>query len=329
MEIDARYMGRAIQLARNGLGYASPNPMVGAVIVRQGRIIGEGWHRCCGKGHAEVNAVASVADEALLRDCTMYVTLEPCSHYGKTPPCAKLIIDKHIPRVVVGCLDPFEKVSGRGVAMLREAGVEVVTGVMEQECRELNRVFIYAHTHRMPYVTLKWASSADGWLDSDRADGYGPMKFSAPLGSVLVHLMRSRNDAVMVGSGTVLADDCRLDVRLVEGRSPRRVVVDRRGRVPDEAAVLRGGDTILIRDYPNLRELLENLYNKGVTSLMVEGGATLLREFLRLGLWCEARVEQCPCLLGTRGRGYMPMPEGVVKSVRYLDNNLIYTIFHG
>lgn len=329
MEIDARYMGRAIQLARNGLGYASPNPMVGAVIVRQGRIIGEGWHRRYGKGHAEVNAVASVADEALLRDCTMYVTLEPCSHYGKTPPCAKLIIDKHIPRVVVGCLDPFEKVSGRGVAMLREAGVEVVTGVMEQECRELNRVFIYAHTHRMPYVTLKWASSADGWLDSDRADGSGPMKFSAPLGSVLVHLMRSRNDAVMVGSGTVLADDCRLDVRLVEGRSPRRVVVDRRGRVPDEAAVLRGGDTILIRDYPNLRELLENLYNKGVTSLMVEGGATLLREFLRLGLWCEARVEQCPYLLGTRGRGYMPMPEGVVKSVRYLGNNLIYTIFHG
>lgn len=329
MEIDARYMGRAIQLARNGLGYASPNPMVGAVIVRQGRIIGEGWHRRCGKGHAEVNAVASVADEALLRDCTMYVTLEPCSHYGKTPPCAKLIIDKHIPRVVVGCLDPFEKVSGRGVAMLREAGVEVVTGVMEQECRELNRVFIYAHTHRMPYVTLKWASSADGWLDSDRDDGSGPMKFSAPLGSVLVHLMRSRNDAVMVGSGTVLADDCRLDVRLVEGRSPRRVVVDRRGRVPDEAAVLRGGDTILIRDYPNLRELLENLYNKGVTSLMVEGGATLLREFLRLGLWCEARVEQCPCLLGTRGRGYMPMPEGVVKSVRNLGNNLIYTIFHG
>lgn len=329
MEIDARYMGRAIQLARNGLGYASPNPMVGAVIVRHGRIIGEGWHRRCGKGHAEVNAVASVADEALLRDCTMYVTLEPCSHYGKTPPCAKLIIDKHIPRVVVGCLDPFEKVSGRGVAMLREAGVEVVTGVMEQECRELNRVFIYAHTHRMPYVTLKWASSADGWLDSDRTDDSGPMKFSAPLGSVLVHLMRSRNDAVMVGSGTVLADDCRLNVRLVEGRSPRRVVVDRRGRVPDEAAVLRGGDTVLIRDYPNLRELLENLYNKGVTSLMVEGGATLLREFLRLGLWCEARVEQCPCLLGTRGRGYMPIPEGVVKSVRYLGNNLIYTIFHG
>lgn len=322
-------MARAIQLARNGLGYASPNPMVGAVIVRQGRIIGEGWHRCCGQGHAEVNAVASVKDEALLRDCTMYVTLEPCSHYGKTPPCAKLIIDKHIPSVVVGCLDPFEKVSGRGVAMLREAGVEVVTGVMERECRELNRVFIFAHTHRRPYVTLKWACSADGWLDTNRADGSGPMKFSSPLGSVLVHLMRSRNDAVMVGSGTVLADDCRLDVRLVEGRSPRRVVLDRRHRVAEDAAVLQGGDTIVVDDSSNLGEVLETLYNKGVTSLMVEGGATLLREFLRLGLWCEARVEQSPVVLSERGAAFMPMPEGVVKTVKKLGNNLIFTIFHG
>lgn len=329
MEIEPRYMARAIQLARNGLGYASPNPMVGAVIVADGRIIGEGWHRRCGEGHAEVNAVGSVSDAALLERSTMYVTLEPCSHYGKTPPCAKLIIDRHIPRVVVGCLDPFEKVSGRGVAMLREAGVEVVTGVMENECRALNRVFMYAHTHRLPYVTLKWACSADGYLDQKRSAGEAPMKFSSPLGSTLVHLMRSRYDAIMVGSGTVLADNCRLDVRLVHGRSPLRVVLDRRGRVAPDAAVMQGGNTLVVRDEGSLRELLQSLYSQGVTSLMVEGGATLLETFLREDLWCEARVEQSLTRLGERGVAHIDMPQGIINSVENIDNNLIFTIFHG
>lgn len=329
MEIEPCYMARAIQLARNGLGYASPNPMVGAVIVADGRIIGEGWHRRCGEGHAEVNAVASVSDVALLERSTMYVTLEPCSHYGKTPPCAKLIIDRHIPRVVVGCLDPFEKVSGRGVAMLREAGVEVVTGVMENECRALNRVFMYAHTHRLPYVTLKWACSADGYLDQKRSAGEEPMKFSSPLGSALVHLMRSRYDAIMVGSGTVLVDNCRLDVRLVHGRSPLRVVLDRRGRVAPETAVMQGGNTLVVRDEGSLRELLQSLYSQGVTSLMVEGGATLLETFLREDLWCEARVEQSLTRLGEHGVAHMDMPQGIINSVENIDNNLILTIFHG
>ena len=156
MEVNDIYMRRALQLARNGRLDASPNPMVGAVIVNPaGEIIGEGWHRKCGEGHAEVNAVASVADKSMLRDSTMYVTLEPCSHYGKTPPCAELIVNNGIPRVVIGSLDPFEKVSGRGVRRLREAGVEVVTGVLEKECRELNRKFMTAHSQHRPYVTLK------------------------------------------------------------------------------------------------------------------------------------------------------------------------------
>lgn len=321
-------MARAIRLARNGLGYASPNPMVGAVIVADGRIIGEGWHRRCGEGHAEVNAVASVRTPDLLSRSTMYVTLEPCSHYGKTPPCAKLIIDMHIPRVVVGCLDPFEKVSGRGVAMLRDAGVEVVTGVMEAECKALNRVFMYAHTHHMPYVTLKWACSADGWLDHDRTGGDGPMKFSSPLGSALVHLMRSRYDAIIVGSGTVLADNCRLDVRLVQGRSPLRIVLDRRGRICNDAAVLKGDNTLVVSSSDSLGNLLRSLYEQGVTSLLVEGGATLLKAFIREDLWCEARVEQSPVLLGAGGTAHMDMPHGIIKSVDAVDNNLIFTIFH-
>lgn len=321
-------MARAIRLARNGLGYASPNPMVGAVIVADGRIIGEGWHRRCGEGHAEVNAVASVRTPDLLSRSTMYVTLEPCSHYGKTPPCAKLIIDRRIPRVVVGCLDPFEKVSGRGVAMLRDAGVEVVTGVMESECKALNRVFMYAHTHHMPYVTLKWACSADGWLDHDRADANGPMKFSSPLGAALVHLMRSRYDAIMVGSGTVLADNCRLDVRLVQGRSPLRIVLDRRGRVRADAAVMKGDNTLVISSGDSLRDLLRSLYGQGVTSLLVEGGATLLKAFISENLWREARVEQSPVLLGARGIAHMDMPSGMIKSVNTIGNNLIFTIFN-
>ena len=169
MNIDETYMSRALQLAKNGFGRVSPNPMVGAVVVADGRIIGEGFHRQWGHAHAEVNAIASVAeaDRRLLRQSTIYVTLEPCSHYGKTPPCSKLIIDTGIPRVVVGCLDPFKEVSGRGIKMLREAGVDVTTGVLERQCQWINRKFMTAHTHHRPYVTLKWAESADRFVDSD------------------------------------------------------------------------------------------------------------------------------------------------------------------
>ena len=235
--IDEKYMRRALELARHGELDASPNPMVGAVIVApDGRIIGEGWHRRHGEGHAEVNAVASVADPSMLRDATMYVTLEPCSHYGKTPPCASLIIEKGIPRVVVGCLDPFEKVSGRGVNMLREAGVEVVTGCMEAECVALNRKFMTAHRLRRPYITLKWAESADGYIDGH---------ISTPVTSMLVHKLRATHDAILVGSGTVLADRPRLDTRYFVGRSPLRVILDRRGRTGEESGdntlVLNGG----------------------------------------------------------------------------------------
>lgn len=265
MEVDERYMRRALCLAGNGLLDASPNPMVGAVLVDpSGKIIGEGWHRRCGEGHAEVNAVASVADTSLLRNATMYVTLEPCSHYGKTPPCASLIIEKGIPRVVIGCLDPFEKVAGRGVRMLKDAGVEVVTGCLEKECLELNEKFVTSHRRKRPFVTLKWAESADGYIDG---------KISTPLTSMLTHRLRATHDAILVGSGTVLADNPRLDTRLYAGHSPLRVILDRRGRVMDAV----DGTTIIYREFSSLNDVLEDLYKRGITSVLVEGGAELHR----------------------------------------------------
>ena len=180
MTIDEKYMRRCIQLARNGICHAAPNPMVGAVIVRDGKIIGEGYHVRCGEGHAEVNAIASVKDESLLKNATIYVSLEPCSHYGKTPPCADLIIRKGIPRVVVGCVDPFSLVAGRGIQKLRDAGIKVTVGVLEKECRELIRAFVTFNLKKRPYITLKWAQSADGFLDIRREDG-NAVRLSTPL----------------------------------------------------------------------------------------------------------------------------------------------------
>lgn len=361
-------MERALQLAAHGRSTTSPNPMVGAVIVDpSGRIIGEGWHRRCGEGHAEVNAVASVSDPALLRDATMYVTLEPCSHYGKTPPCAELIIRMGIPRVVVGCLDPFEKVAGRGVRMLREAGVEVVAPFMEEECRALNRRFMTAHTQRRPYVLLKWAQSPEGYLDtrtpSEALLGGQPAKWSTPLTSLLVHILRSQYDAIMVGSGTVLADNPRLTTRLgltsascAESSSvdasgcamcgaksmpvhqPLRVVLDRRGRIPADHPLLCNEGTLLYRE-GTLSDILSDLYRRGVTSLIVEGGATLLSSFLASGLWDEARIEYGATVSNRRvspeatvsNRRTPPyprlsIPDGTLTSILPVDGNTILTI---
>lgn len=320
MDVERRYMERALQLARRGMGHVSPNPMVGAVIVHDGRIIGEGWHRRWGEGHAEVNAVASVADRSLLADATMYVTLEPCSHYGKTPPCARLIIDCGIPRVVVAALDPYERVSGRGVAMLRDAGVEVMTGLLAEESRRLNAAFFTAHILRRPLVMLKWAQSADGYIDRVRDTGTAAQRFSTALGSAEVHALRSRFDAVMVGSGTVIADNPRLDVRLIDGRSPRKVILDRRGRIPADAAVWSGAETICIgAEQGSLTEILRSLYDRGITSLLVEGGKRLHDSFIAAGLWDLCRVEISPLTLGAAGCCRMSMPAGRLVSDRPAD----------
>ena len=345
MDINPQYMSRALQLAAIGRYNASPNPMVGAVIVdATGKIIGEGYHRCCGEGHAEVNAVASVKNRDGLCDSTMYVTLEPCSHYGKTPPCANLIIQSGIKRVVVGCLDPFEKVSGRGVQMLRDAGVEVEVGVLKQECEQLNVRFFTAHKLRRPYVVLKWAQSKDGFMDHDRSSDANAKRFSTPLTSMLVHQLRAQCDAIMVGSNTIIADRPKLNTRLWGGRSPRVVIVDRRNRVAELIKELQFNRLLYLASKcdtrcANLVEWIEidgdepivswlhKLYEHGITSLLVEGGATLLKSFVDCGVWDVARVETAPFDLNQSGRCVAPSLNISPRDIKMIDGNKIEVYF--
>lgn len=325
---DERFMQRALQIAEGGRGHVAPNPMVGAVIVCGSRIIGEGYHRRWGEAHAEVNAVRSVApeDEHLLPQSTIYVTLEPCSHYGKTPPCAELIVARRFRRVVVGCLDPFGKVSGRGVELIRKAGIDVAVGVLERECRKLNEVFMTAHRTRMPWVTLKWAQSRDGFMGRKGADGKPvPFRFSTEASAALVHELRTRHDAILVGSGTALADTPRLDNRFFSGNSPRRIVLDRRGRCGAYKAKVMTERDILVDNYENLESLLRQLYADGVTSVLVEGGAGVVGSFFRAGLWNRMRMEVAPVSLGSAGYGCAPKPAGAPDSVLRIGDNMVFT----
>lgn len=319
IEVEEKYMARCLQLARCGSGHTRPNPMVGAVVVSGGRIIGEGFHRRGGEAHAEVNAIAAVKEERLLENATLYVSLEPCSHWGKTPPCASLILEKRIPRVVIGCLDPFPEVSGRGVRMLREAGVEVVTGVLEKEAWELNKAFMTLQTEGRPYVILKWAESADGFIDRNRtAVSEAPARLSSPETLRRVHKLRSEVGAIMVGTRTALLDNPSLTVRHWAGLSPLRVAIDRSGCIPASSHLLDGSAPTLIftadgklSDRPNvtyvqadfnrplLPRVMAELAVRKIDSLLVEGGARLLGSFLEAGLWDEARVETAPICLGT------------------------------
>ncbi len=315
---DENYMRRCLQIARNGLCGTAPNPMVGALLVCGGRIIGEGYHVRCGQAHAEVNAIRSVKDASLLRRATLYVSLEPCSHYGKTPPCADLIIEKQIPRIVVGCMDPFPQVAGRGIRKLQEAGREVVVGVLEAECRRLNRRFITFHTKARPYITLKWAESADGYIDRLRAMGT-PARLSTDLTAMAVHKRRSEHAAIMVGTRTALLDNPRLDTRHWCLPAPVRVVLDREGKLPRTLHLFDGTQPTLVftaaeggyagmpgvESIPTdfsvdvLPQVLQELHARSLQSLLVEGGAHLLQSFLDAGLWDEIFVEESTVRLGS------------------------------
>jgi diaminohydroxyphosphoribosylaminopyrimidine deaminase/5-amino-6-(5-phosphoribosylamino)uracil reductase len=294
MKTDEKYMQRCLQLARNGMQNARPNPMVGAVIVAQGRIIGEGYHVRCGEGHAEVNAFASVRpeDEALLPEATIYVSLEPCSHYGKTPPCAELIIKKGVRRVVVGCEDDFAEVRGRGIRKLRDAGIEVTVGVMEEECRELNRRFLTYHREERPYIILKWAQTANGFIDDDGQ----ALQISTPFTQMLSHKLRAEEDAILVGRVTDEREHPQLSVRHWVGTDPKRLVID--------------------RQHP-LR--LDSLHAHNIQSLIVEGGARTLQSFLDDSLWDEIRVETAIDMTVCKGTRAPQLPANVqvVKTERY------------
>ena len=326
MTKDEKYIARCIQLAKNGLCNAAPNPMVGAVIVHNDTIIGEGYHIRCGEAHAEVNAVRSVKDESLLKESTIYVSLEPCSHHGKTPPCADLIINKGIPRVVVGCQDPFSLVAGRGIAKLREAGIEVKVGVLEEECKQLIRRFVTFNTLRRPFITLKWAESADGFIDLHRTEGH-PYIFSSPLSSMLVHKRRAEHSAILVGRRTALLDNPSLTTRNWYGKNPVRMVIDKDLALPKHLALFDGSVRTLVftqredtSNRPNvehirldfkidiLPQIMEVLYKEKLQSLMVEGGSILLQSFIDAGCWDEAYIEQSDAHLkdGVKAPSFSP-----------------------
>ena len=306
--IDEFYMRRCLQLARNGRQNAKPNPMVGAVIVTnlksqisnlKTRIIGEGYHARCGEGHAEVNAFASVKaeDEPLLKEATMYVSLEPCSHFGKTPPCADLIIKKGVKRVVVGCIDEFAEVQGRGIKKLQDAGIDVTVGVLEEECRKLNRRFFTFHRLHRPYIILKWAQTANGFID----DNGRPVSISSPFTQMLCHKLRAEEDAILVGRVPEEREHPQLTVRHWAGPSPKRLVVDRQHPLN-----------------------LESLYHHNIQSLIVEGGRKTLDSFLAQDLWDEIRVETNTVLTVTGGTRAPHLPATVrVVSRHSYDDNLI------
>ncbi len=310
MNYEIKYMHRCLYLAKLGGGYVAPNPMVGAVVVFNDKIIGEGYHQRFGEAHAEPNAILSVKDKDLLKDSTLYVNLEPCSFFGKTPPCADLIIKSRIPRVVIGTLDPNPKVSGKGVEMLKNAGIEVIVGVLKTECNILNKRFFTFQQQKRPYIVLKWAQTKDGFIDTLRKDfSEPPLRISNPYTTLLVHKIRSENQAILVGTNTALMDNPTLKVKNWSGKNPIRLVLDKDDKIPEHYN-LKDGSTqtfiftskqkadkkhleYLIVDFNDkvVETLIKKIYELDIHSVMVEGGAILLQSFLQSGQWDETHVE--------------------------------------
>lgn len=314
MELNPLFMERCLQLARKGEGFTKPNPLVGAVVVHNGRIIGEGFHRQYGEAHAEVNAIASVRDRSLLPESTLYVSLEPCAHHGKTPPCAELVITKKIPRVVVATGDPNPKVSGKGIAMMRENGIEVVMGVLEEEARNLNRIFFVNQLYNRTYIILKWAQSSDGFMDHHRipGDGRTPVIISNTLTHTIVHKFRTQVQGIMVGTHTALLDNPQLTTRKWFGHHPTRIVIDRENKIPSDTFLFDGSAPTIVFTAsapPNAakkehvkyieidfsgdtnKQISDRLYDEKIYSLLIEGGAQLLASFIEKEMWDEAYVE--------------------------------------
>lgn len=304
------YMKRCLELAAKGLGHTAPNPMVGSVIVLDGQIIGEGYHEQYGKAHAEVNAIHSVKDKSLLKKATLYVNLEPCSHFGKTPPCADLIVEHKIPYVVIGTIDTFAQVSGRGIEKLLKAGIDVKTGILEDECKELNRRFFTYHEKKRPYIILKWAQTADGFIDIVRnEDGLEkPLQITSEESKALVHQWRNEEQAIMVGKRTALLDNPKLTARTGNKKNPLRIVTDRQLSIPPHYFLMDKSTPTLVFtaadatsennleyvkldfDDPLLPQILNTLYQKNILSVIVEGGTKLINSFIHQHLWDEARV---------------------------------------
>lgn len=302
-------MQRCIQLAKKGIGNVAPNPMVGAVIVHNNQIIGEGYHQNYGEAHAEVNAIKFVKNQDLLKDSTIYVSLEPCAHFGKTPPCSDLIIEKNIPNIVIGCIDPFAEVAGKGIEKLRNAGRNVEVGILEKECISLNKRFFTFHQLKRPYIILKWAETKDGFIDKIRAYNQQHINWiTHPQTQQLTHLWRNQESAILVGKNTVLNDNPSLTCRAIEGKNPIRIVIDKNLTLnQNEFAVFdnqaktlvlneikneqKGSIEYIQLDFKNFFDSLNSaLYQRNILSVIIEGGAITLQGFIDSKNWDEARV---------------------------------------
>lgn len=342
MIINERYMSRCLQLAELGAGSVAPNPMVGAVLVYDNRIIGEGYHKKYGEAHAEVNCISSVKAEdiQLLTKATLYVSLEPCSHFGKTPPCTDLILKNAIPKVAVGCRDIYKEVDGRGIQKLKEAGTEVTTEILEKECRELNRRFFTFHQKQRPYIILKWAQSVNGKIGSKDQPERERIWISNEYTNRVVHKWRSEEAAIMVGTNTALHDDPALTTRLWKGKNPIRIVVDTNLRLPAELKIFDAeattiifnstisedrGNLIYYKTGHDLHQIMTALYKMNIQSVLVEGGAKLLQSFFEAGLWDEARVI-CNQQMIIKDGVNAPEPDKALlhHTEKYLNDTLMY-----
>lgn len=332
-------MERCLELAANGLGTTYPNPLVGAVVSHKDIIIGEGWHRAAGEPHAEVHAIGSVADKGLLKEATIYVNLEPCSHHGKTPPCADLIIDSGIKHVVVGSLDPNPQVSGSGIARLKEAGIKVKTGVLLDRCNWLNRRFFTNHVKKRPYVVLKWAESQDGFISPVQRTDQAPVWITSKRARQWAHRLRTQEQAILVGSNTARADNPSLTARDWSGNNPLRIVLDRNltldphlklldGRVPTMVISQQTGKSKanmdlaradFDKDLPS--QLLEILYNQKIQSVIIEGGAQTLQAYIDAKLWDEAYILQGPVIFNEGLEA--PRLDGIELGTEYYGPDLI------
>lgn len=332
------YMQRCLELAKNGFGTTYPNPMVGSVIVYEDKIIGEGWHQKAGEPHAEVNAINAVKDKSLLSKATIYVSLEPCSHFGKTPPCSDLIIKHKIPKVIIGTVDPHSKVAGKGIEKLQKAGIHVEVGFLEKDCRKLNKRFFTFHVLKRPYIILKWAESADGFLAPKHKNEQKPVWISNSYSRQLVHKWRTEEQAILVGTNTVLADNPSLNARDWKGNNLIRIVIDRTGKISADYAVKnKNQKTIIFTEQENLsnvenciyentifdNQLMERiclfLFEQQIQSVIIEGGATTLNSFINAKLWDEARIFRGVILFkeGTKA----PIVNGTIESKQTINKD--------
>lgn len=341
---DEKYISRCIEIARNGLGTTAPNPMVGAVVVHKNLIIGEGFTSPYGRAHAEVNAIRAVADKTLLKEATLYVTLEPCSHYGKTPPCADLIAKHKIPKVVIGLEDPNSMVAGNGIQKLKDTGCEVTVGILEKECREHHKRFLTFHEKRRPYVILKWAETLDGYIAPSkemRSANAEPYWITSSRSRQLVHQWRSEEQAILVGTNTVLEDNPKLDVRHWFGKNPTRIILDRHLRIPIDFHVFDGSmSTIFLTEVSDASKYQEKinyelldfqkdlagqimsiLHMKNMTSVLVEGGAKTIQTFIDGHVWDEARVFKGASTFNEGIKA--PVIHGTLALTKHMDQDML------